>query len=362
MSYIQEAIEVALIFKLPIALRGRPGVGKTSMIEAAANHLNLPCEQLIGSLREPTDFAGLPIIQADGSVALAPPAWAVRAASHTNGSVVFLDELTACSAATQSAALRIIREGVAGEFHLPNHVRFVAAYNDADDAGGIDLLTPMRSRLIHINVEADQDAFIHGLLEGWPSTSGFGFDPNSSLSAEHVARWKNLVVAYLRSRPSLLEVPPPPGSWGSFPTPRTWEMLVTAASAADSLGASHECRNLLIEGTIGASHALEFLSFVDQADLPDPFELLRNPQACSHYFDVQRPDRAMVVLLEVANCVKKQPTIEHWEAAWKIAALAVATGFGDLLAWTYRPVVTSRPADAKVPVEYLEVQKFLATL
>ena len=52
-----EALTVAVKAGLPIALRGRPGVGKTSMIESVAKQLDLDCEVVIGSLREPSDFA-----------------------------------------------------------------------------------------------------------------------------------------------------------------------------------------------------------------------------------------------------------------------------------------------------------------
>ena len=169
MNPVSIAVSVAIQAGLPVALRGKPGVGKTSMIEGIARDLNLHLEVVIGSLREPTDLAGLPIVGDDNTVHLSPPRWAVNAASAPNGSLVLLDELTTASPSVQAAMLRVIRERVVGELEMGDSVCIVAAYNDARDCGGYELELPMRSRLLHINVSADADEFIDGLVNGWHS-------------------------------------------------------------------------------------------------------------------------------------------------------------------------------------------------
>lgn len=70
-------IESIIQSKIPTLIWGLPGVGKTAAITSAAKALGLPCEVVIASLREPSDFAGLPII-VDGEVRLVAPAWARR--------------------------------------------------------------------------------------------------------------------------------------------------------------------------------------------------------------------------------------------------------------------------------------------
>src|SRR5437899_7586143 len=60
-----------------VCLWGDPGIGKSALIQAAAEADGVPCETVIGSLREPSDFAGLPVVTDDG-VRLEPPAWAKR--------------------------------------------------------------------------------------------------------------------------------------------------------------------------------------------------------------------------------------------------------------------------------------------
>src|SRR5262249_50525533 len=60
-----------------VCLWGDPGIGKSALIQAAAAADDVPCEIVIGSLREPSDFAGLPVVTDDG-VRLEPPSWAKR--------------------------------------------------------------------------------------------------------------------------------------------------------------------------------------------------------------------------------------------------------------------------------------------
>src|SRR5947199_243835 len=67
---IVEALGIAVAARVPVLLWGAPGTGKTSAIRALAAAAGLPCETVIASIREPSDFAGLPIVnRAAGSVA-----------------------------------------------------------------------------------------------------------------------------------------------------------------------------------------------------------------------------------------------------------------------------------------------------
>src|SRR6204780_3897921 len=79
-----EALGVAVAARVPVLLWGAPGTGKTSAIRAMARIMELPCETVIASIREPSDFAGLPIVVGDG-VRFAPPAWARRLAEAGRG-------------------------------------------------------------------------------------------------------------------------------------------------------------------------------------------------------------------------------------------------------------------------------------
>lgn len=358
MNNTARAVTVCLAHGLPLALRGRPGVGKTSLIESVSQRLGLVCEVVVGSLREPTDFAGLPVVSDDGHVRLAPPAWAARAACSGNGAVVLLDELTTASPAVQAAMLRVVRERVVGEMFLPQHVRIVAAYNDADDCGGYELELPMRSRMLHLTVTPDIETFSAGVTRGWNIDPTPAPQVDVSAVAVHRQKWSNLVAAFLRSRPSMLESPPPRGSWGGYPTPRTWEMLISAAAASDSCHESTDVRELLMGGCVGSAAAVEFLTFANNLDLPVADDLLSNPDSAREVFDPKRPDRTVVILLEVAQSVSRTGAPDAWRNAWVIGAHAVSAGFGDLVAWAFRPLPSLRPMGASLPEEFTTVADF----
>src|SRR3974377_507498 len=69
-----EALGVAVAAGVPVLLWGAPGTGKTSAIRAMAEAMGLPCETVIASIREPSDFAGLPIVVGGGHQGECAPA------------------------------------------------------------------------------------------------------------------------------------------------------------------------------------------------------------------------------------------------------------------------------------------------
>src|SRR6516165_11693296 len=163
-----EALGVAVAAGVPVLLWGAPGTGKTSAIRAMAGVMGLPCETVIASIREPSDFAGLPIVVGD-EVRFAPPAWARRLAEAGQG-LLFLDELSTAPPAVQAALLRVVLERAVGDLTLPDDVAVVAAANPPEQAaGGWDLSPPLANRLCHLDWPVDQDRFVEALTSGWPS-------------------------------------------------------------------------------------------------------------------------------------------------------------------------------------------------
>lgn len=65
----------AVALGVAVLLWGAPGTGKSSVVRDLATGLGWPCEVVIASIREPSDFAGLPVVDG-GGVRFAPPIWA----------------------------------------------------------------------------------------------------------------------------------------------------------------------------------------------------------------------------------------------------------------------------------------------
>ena len=96
-----------------VCLWGDPGIGKSALIQASAAADDVPCEIVIGSLREPSDFAGLPVVSDDG-VRMEPPSWAKRL-QEAGAGYLFLDELSTAPPAVQAAMLGVALERRVGD-------------------------------------------------------------------------------------------------------------------------------------------------------------------------------------------------------------------------------------------------------
>jgi ATPase family associated with various cellular activities (AAA) len=348
-----EALGVAVAARVPVLLWGAPGTGKTSAIRAMAAAMDLPCETVIASIREPSDFAGLPVISGK-SVNFAPPRWAQRLAEHGTG-ILFLDELSTAPPAVQAALLRVVLERTVGDLTLPADVAVVAAANPPEQAAdGWDLSAPLANRLCHLSWETTPKAIAQGLASGWAAPE-VPLLPEGWESGEPLSR--GLVSAFLHVRPALALAPPTDAAAAGrgWPSPRTWEMaarLMTAAKAADT-GTGDEARSALVRGAVGEGAGVEFLAWLVDMDLPDPEEVLANPES---FRLPERGDRAYAALASIAAAVAALPTPERWVAGWRVLGNCLDTA-PDVAATAAMVLAKCRPADlTETPPE---IKRFL---
>jgi hypothetical protein len=339
------ALTVAVAARVPVLLWGAPGTGKTSAIRAMADAAGLPCETVIASIREPSDFAGLPVVVGQG-VRFAPPAWAQRLAAAGRG-LLFLDELSTAPPAVQAALLRVVLERVVGDLDLPAEVAVVAAANPPEQAAdGWDLSAPLANRLCHLTWEINPRVVADGLAGGWappriPELTG------DWAAAEIMAR--GLVAAFLRVRPVLACAPPtdPATAGRGWPSPRTWEMTARLWAAADTAGVGGQTRSALVRGCVGDGAGAEFLTWLAEMDLPDPEEVLADPDS---FTLPDRADRAYAALAAVTAAVTADLTAERWAAGWRVLG-AAASSAPDVAAAAARVLARHRPDGAALPPE-----------
>jgi MoxR-like ATPase len=340
-----EALSIAVAARVPVLLWGGPGTGKSSAVRDLAATMDWPCEVVIASIREPSDFAGLPVV-ADGGVRFAPPRWAQRLVAAGNG-ILFLDEISTAPPAVQAALLRVVLERVVGDLELPASVAVVAAANPPEQASdGWDLSAPLANRFCHLDWQADASGFAQGITAGWPKP------PVPVLPSDWVerqGRTRGLVAAFVAARPSLLSEPPKDAAAAgrAWPSPRTWEMAAALLAAADEIGASELARTLLVVGTVGPGAGIEFLHWANDLDLVDPEAALADP---SGFVLPERGDRAYAALSAVAAAVAAHPTPERWVAGWKVLASAGPQA-ADVAAMAARVLARCRPAGAQPPPE-----------
>lgn len=345
-----QALAVAVAADVPVLLWGAPGTGKTSAVRALAAAAGWPCETVIASIREPADFAGLPIVVTgpDGvaTVDLAPPRWAQRLAAAGRG-LLFFDEVSTAPPAVQAALLRVVLERTVGDLTLPPAVAVVAAANPPEQAAdGWDLSAPLANRFCHLDWAVDARTVAAGFAGGWPTPTV------PTLPAgwvDRIATTRAWVAGFLTVRPPLvLDVPAEATTGGrAWPSPRTWEMAARLLAAAAAAGVDDAVTSMLVRGAVGAGPGVELLTWLAEADLPDPEAVLADPD---RFVLPDRGDRAYAALASVAAAVAADPTPTRWAQGWAVFG-RVADSAPDVVATAARVLIRARPVGAPVPAQ-----------
>ena len=313
-------------------LTGIPGVAKTATTNAFAVAMKRPSYTLIGSIREPADIAGYPMLKNGNQPAcmeFVPPSWVHRL--NEQPSVLFVDELTCCAPTVQAALLRVIAEKVVGDVQLRPDTIVMAACNPPDQAaGGYDLEPPMANRLCHLTWEIDWESWDSGMLNGLtfpePKVPVLPVDWR-----RHLGDWAARVAAFRRHRPTLFADMPKERSQqsGPWPSPRSWTNGALCLAAAASVGAKGETRHELLAGCVGSGPAGEFFAWMDSMDLPDPSELIeaaaKDIKAGREveWKPLGRPDKVLACLAAVRHAVGEKPKLDVWRAAMEICTAAL---------------------------------------
>lgn len=363
---------------LPPLVWGPAGIGKTALSTLLAKVVDAHLEVVISSIREPSDFGGLPIPEPGQGVRLEPPAWAVRlerACASKDGKpgrrgIAFLDEASCAAPAVQAALLRVVFERVIGDLELPASVRFVAAANPPDQAaGGWDLALPLANRFVHLEWSAPPaDAWTD-----WLCGSNAALSVPILDQAAWSKQWgqaKALVTAYLKRRPGMLSEPPDKVR-GRFPlayaTPRTWEAATRLLATCRAVPGGEDITLSLMKATLGEPHAVEFSTWLRANDLPDPEHLLAAPAAWDP--NPAEPDRVFAACLALCDAALAEGNGKpytakerhhRWQQAWRCFGRVMPFG-KDLVGFVARKMSSRmiRPKKQDLDQDVIDVIKEL---
>lgn len=340
------ALAICLAIDVPVILWGPPGQGKSRVIEQLAVDRGLHLETVLASVREPSDFAGLPVVDhGTGSVVLAPPRWASRLVEY-GGGVLFFDEVSTAPPSVQAALLRVALDKVVGDLALPTGTRIVAAANPAGlAADGWDLSTPLANRFCHLSWTLPASDVRQGFCFGWEPVTAPSVDRRALTGRLPEAR--AIIGSFVGARPELAtrlpDVSDPDGVLG-FPTPRSWETAALFHAAVGHTGAGIGVWARLVGGVVGPGAAAELLAFVEDLDLPDPESLLADPARLQ--VPEGRSDKVHAVASAVCGATTSAPTTERWTACGRVLAAIARAGYADIALVSGRPWLAARPEGA----------------
>jgi AAA domain (dynein-related subfamily) len=238
-------------------LHGRPGVGKTELVQTLADRIGARLHDLRLTTIEPQDLRGLPYYDH----ATAKTVWyRPEDLPDTDApAILFLDELTAAAPSLQPTVYGLLQERRVGRHRLPASVMIVAAGNQVEDGAiAYDMGTALSDRLIHMIVQANAGDW----LANYAIPAGI-----------HPA-----VAAFIRTRPDLLETTEDTIRRGQMIacTPRSWTRV---SRIMDSI-ADRAIRQVMIAGTVGSAAAAEFALLADEISATVRIdEMLATPRA-----------------------------------------------------------------------------------
>ena len=165
----------------PLLIWGAPGIGKTSVVKQfGLEQKKVPVIEVILSLMEPTDVAGLPGTKPDEkygdtkrSVNYLPMIWPLDNGTKIvdgkevegDGGIIFLDEINRAHPSVQAAMLKVVldREIAGANYKIPSKWLILAAANRPEDEPGA-MVKPMSfalaNRFAQVNFINDPASYV----------------------------------------------------------------------------------------------------------------------------------------------------------------------------------------------------------
>ncbi len=349
---IYKTLIVCIAAREPVIIWGPPGQGKTSVIRKIAGDQSRKLETVLASVREPQDFAGLPMLS-NGLATLMPPDWAKRLADDKNG-ILFIDEVNTAPPSVQAALLRVCFEKVAGDCHLGDDTSVIAAANPPElAADGWDLAPPLANRFCHLNWNLPPEVVRDGIASNWadPVHYSVNFLTKEKVDSAILAE-RAVLAGFLASRPDLTTVLPKSAveQGRAFPTPRSWEMVARLSGWITAANLDSGVRRIAVMGCVGTGAAAEYMTYRENVDLPNPEEILSNFEK---FKLPTRMDKVYVIGASLMSALRFSTTLERWNTVGRVLELIAKSGNPDLAVTFARDWIRIRPEGATPDKELL---------
>jgi len=276
-----DRIKVCLDMAISLYLQGPAGVGKSSMIQQAADELGYEVYTTICSNMLPEDGRGIPFLdRAEGgkrNVVMAYPDVFPPMSLWDKKVVLSFDELSNAAPAVQNVVMQVFLEHRCGPHRLSPNWRVIAAGNKPEHgAFSRTMSAPLRNRLTIINVEPNLDIWTEWAFSNQVHPT---------------------VISYLNWRPESMYILPKDNN-DPFPSGRSWEKV------SDFIKYKVKDYDLLA-GTVGANAAAEYQAYVAELQyMPDIDKLLDGSEVYQH--DTSRPSISYAITVNLVYKVNKK--------------------------------------------------------
>ncbi len=316
---------------LPALLWGEPGVGKTAAIDMLSRQVSMPFERVSPAERGEGQFGVVPVPGADGFLHYPAPDWVSKFSAANGRGILFLDEISTAPPMIQAPLLGAVQLRTIGSHYLGDGVRVIGAANETKDAaGGWDLAAPLANRFGHFEFEGlDSNAWVEGLLGGFGIEEDVQAIDPAAEEARVLKAWpsadakaRGMIGGFITRRPELLHRRPEKAaaaSSRSWPSRRSVEYTAVALASAQVHGLNEIDTDELLSGFVGQGWVTEFRTWLANADLPDPADLLDGKVKFAH--DERRLDRSLAVLSSCAALVipeKAANRVARAAECWKL--------------------------------------------
>jgi len=315
---------------VPFMLQGPPGVGKTVGLGAIADaigkalRIKYIAEIWSGPQIQAEDASGLPVPDLEAGWTRLLPIRIGASVMNADGGVVALDEFGSITNAQEAAFLNFLQGGRLGELQLPETISRGAMMNPEDIASNGRILSPpAANRFAWLDWELPYNVWCD-YMKG-----GEGFAAYISVLGEDWDRlipvWRSIFAAYISRNPSeLLKMPPPHQASCAWKSPRSWENSAILCAATESTGVrkTSDLIHQAVGACVGDGGADEFITWLSDANLPDPEMVLADPENKQGNWKMpDRPDQRAITVDAVAIAATQKDHQEfpkRWESAWKV--------------------------------------------
>lgn len=257
-SQLTQFLTKSISAKLPVLIKGAPGIGKTDIVGQATQIVNGHLITKHPVVDSPIDYKGLGFkLEGRDEAAFLPFGDLAALIKADRLTICFLDDLGQAPPAVQAAVMQLLLARRINGHKVSDHVCFVAATNRKMDMAGVTgLLEPVKSRFATI-LELVPD---HASWIKWALANGM----------------PPLLIAFMRYRPKYILEYKASKDLTNSPSPRT----IANAGKLINMGIPEGIEYPVIGGAVGQEMAADMVGFMRIfARLPNPMMVLNSPDS-----------------------------------------------------------------------------------